>query len=485
MMEKAVKVMQKSIAERRHDGKKIPAVGAVLVKPDGTIETAFRGEIRNGDHAEYTLLERKHRDSKLDGSVLFSTLEPCAPGARKHPKKSCSEHIVDARINEVWVGIEDPDPDVDREGIKFLEENGVKVRMFDPDLQSNIRAANADFLKQATKRAIRAKTSHGPPTINSKWELPLKAATMDDFSKEALKMFKEKLAREMSMSRLRLLLLRQGYSAKLSRRSAPTGFGLLLFGSTPREFFSQAGLKGTIRYANGREEFRDFDGPMILIPDRVESWLHDRLPSLGDRSNMERKDSADVPFEFIREAVINALVHRDYDNRGANCHLTVDADTITVQSPGGPPEPITLEQLQAFDAPMLNRNPKIQFAFGGASLAEGRGLGMRTLKSAAVKYRLPLPKYSFDGVYLTLTIYRHAQGVLSALGDKILKLLNEDEKRSWEYLSTLTVVRRKEYAEHMGFDGRKAQRHLRRLVKLGLLRKVGASSSTEYQVQKP
>src|SRR3989304_1958825 len=131
MMEKAVEVMRQCIAEGRPDGKKTPAVGAVLVRLDGRIETAYRGELRNEDHAEFTLLERKNLDNRLDGSVLFTTLEPCAPGARNHPKISCSERIVLTRIKEVWIGIEDPDPTVDRKGVKDLQDIGVTGRMFD------------------------------------------------------------------------------------------------------------------------------------------------------------------------------------------------------------------------------------------------------------------------------------------------------------------------------------------------------------------
>lgn len=76
LMRLAVKVMADSVPEARADGKAIPRVGAVLWKADGTVESACRGELRNGDHAEYTLLERKNRDQRLDGSVLFATLEP-------------------------------------------------------------------------------------------------------------------------------------------------------------------------------------------------------------------------------------------------------------------------------------------------------------------------------------------------------------------------------------------------------------------------
>ena len=58
-MELSIEEMRKSIQEEREDGKVSPQVGAVLVKPNGDFVTAYRGELRDGDHAEYTLLERK------------------------------------------------------------------------------------------------------------------------------------------------------------------------------------------------------------------------------------------------------------------------------------------------------------------------------------------------------------------------------------------------------------------------------------------
>src|SRR5437660_7205862 len=156
LMEMAVEVMRTSIHEPRDDRKANPMVGAVLRKGDGTVETGCRCELRDGDHAEYTLLERKNRDKKLDDAVLFTTLEPCAPGSRHHPKLSCAERIVIARIKQVWVGIEDPDPAVDRKGIKYLQDNGVNVHMFDRDLQETIREENKEFLAQAAERAAAA-----------------------------------------------------------------------------------------------------------------------------------------------------------------------------------------------------------------------------------------------------------------------------------------------------------------------------------------
>jgi hypothetical protein len=45
----------------------------------------------------------------------------------------------------------------------------------------------------------------------------------------------------------------------------------------------QAGLLGTIHYPSGKEEPRDFDGPMVSVPGQVEAWLRDKLPNTIDR----------------------------------------------------------------------------------------------------------------------------------------------------------------------------------------------------------
>jgi ATP-dependent DNA helicase RecG len=482
MMERAIEVMRESIAEHREDDKASPLVGAVLIKPDGSIETAHRGELREGDHAEYTLLERKHRDIRLDGSALFATLEPCAPGARKHPKLSCAERIALARIKDVWVGIEDPDPSVDRKGIKYLQEHGVTVHMFDPDLQTAIRDVNKGFLTQAAKRAAESKEAPSSQVTQSRWEQALAGANRDDFSDAALKAFKTRIGRRLDGKNFDLLLSRQGFLTRLGRKLVPTSFGYLLFAAAPRDLLPQAGLKATIEYPDGREEVHDFDGPLLLIPDQFERWLRNKMPFVSNRSTMERKESSDVPFELIREGVINALVHRDYDIPGATCHVTITADAITVRSPGPPPSPVVLEQLQTFTAPMLNRNPKLQFAFGGAKLAEGRGLGMKTLGAAAEKYRLPLPKYSFDGVYLTLTIYRNSDAVIRGLDSKVLKELSRSEESGWQWLATRKETTSTEYATALKVPNRTALNHLKRFTELGLLSRMGSGPATRYRV---
>jgi len=393
---------------------------------------------------------------------------------------------VNARIAEVWVGIEDPDPTVDRQGIRYLEQNGINVHLFDLDLQEQIRKENQKFIEQALKRAAEAKGGKTvKPSPLSQWDEALAGVTVADLASDALLRYRKRTKipdKTMSAGFLQRLE-RQGLLCRRGAKLAPTGFGFLLFGKTPREILHHAGLNATIEFPDGTHEIQNFDGPIILIPDLVEDWLRPKLPNVIDRSRMAREERPALPFELVREAVINAQVHRDYDLTGATCHLIVTADTVTVRSPGAPLMPVTIEQMQEFTAPMYNRNPKLQFAFGGTNLVEGRGFGMRTLGVAATRYGLPVPKYSFDGVYLSLTIYRHAQAAVKALGAAVLDKLSKSERAGWEWLATKGNAKSSEYAGAMNADERTARRHLKHFQKLGLVEKTGDSISTQYQIK--
>lgn len=487
LMEETIEVMNGSIQEQRSDGKLNPLVGAILYKPDGTIDSSCRGELRDGDHAEYSLLERKNRSNKLDGSILFSSLEPCAPGSRHHPKLSCAERIVLARIKEVWVGIEDPDPLVDRKGIKYMQDNGIIVHMFDRDLQESILDANIEFIKQALERALAIHEDKKPiNVVLSDLENGFSAVISDDLSAEAMAKYRNiaKITEEIASPEFSRRFIKQGLLKEENGQIIPTGFGMLLFGKEPRIVMPQAGLLATINYPDGTEEIENFEGPLVRIPDDLERWLANKLPNIVDRGSMRRKPVNSIPFEMIREAIVNALIHRDYSIRQAKCQLVVTENKIMVKSPGGPLPPIELKQLQMFTAPMLSRNPELHYVFAQMEMAEERGLGLISLKREAEKLELPLPKYSWEDPYLVLTIYQNASGVISDIESEILVSLNTDEREGLEFLFTQSLVTRKKYGERMGFDSRKAQRHLKRFTELGFLQKVGASSATAYEVKR-
>ena len=346
--------------------------------------------------------------------------------------------------------------------------------------------ANEAFITQALERAAVAKEKTIQPVPQSQWDDVQPDAEVTDFSGAALSRYrvrtkiKESVGSDAFLERLQ----RQGLVRRHGRKLRPTGFGLILFGKRPREIIHHAGLNLTIEYPDGTHEVEDFDGPAILIPDAIEKWLKPKLPNVIDRSQMTHGQIAALPFELIRESVNNALIHRNYDLTGATCHLVVSADTVLVRSPGEPLAPVTTAQLQEFSAPMYNRNPKLQFAFGGSKLVEGRGLGMRTLGEAATKHGLPVPKYEFDGLYLNLTIYRHARSALSSLGDEVLNKLTQSEKEGWEWLTSKGMTKSGEYAQGMKLPYRTAMNHLKKFLDLGLLERTGSARATEYKVRK-
>ncbi len=488
LMGMAIEVMRQSIQEPRPDGKAGPLVGAVLFKPDNTVETACRGELRLGDHAEYTLLERKNRSNRLDGATLFVTLEPCAPRSRREPKLSCAERIVNARIKEVWVGIEDPDPTVDRKGIKYLQESGVTVHMFDRDLQVEIYEANREFIAQALERAEAAREEKPSKDITlSPLENAFANAEMADFSAEAMERYRTiaKIPDAVGSPAFNRRLFQQGLLREEKDRATPTGFGLLLFGREPRAAMPQAGLLGTIHFADGTEEPRDFDGPQVLAPEQALQWLRDKLPNPIERTAARRRQVNEALFELVREGIVNALVHRDYAIAGAKCQLVVTPDTIMVKSPGKPVEPITLEQMQAFNAPMLSRNPVLHYVFAQMELAEERGLGLKSMKSGAEAAGLPLPRYTWEDPYLVLTLYRSAAAAVSELGDTILEAMSKTERDGWEWLATREMVTSGEYAAAMRVPGRTALNHLKHFAELGLVQKLGSGPTTRYRVTTP
>ena len=479
MMEKAIEVMRLSVAEHRTDGKPNPLVGAVLVRPDGTVETAARGELREGNHAEFTLLERRCVGEKLDGSVLFATLEPCLN--RNHPKRGCARHIVSARIKEVWVGIEDDNPTVAGKGIEHLRQHGVTVHMFDRDLQEVILAENKAFFGWARQQPDK---SEPEPIKLSKYEDPLGAVAFSDLSEKALARYRSKAAIKPALGSAEFarLLTQQGLLTGEGDAATPTGFGFLLFGKEPRNAVPQAGVLARAELADGKSSRAEFGQAMVLIPGELEEWLNRILPSTLDRSRMERREQVDLPFEMIREAVVNALIHRDYDIAGQKCQLVVNADMITVKSPGGPIAPITLEQMRSFTAPMKSRNPVLHYVFARMGMAEEQGYGLTSLKKHAEKLGLPLPVYSMESDSLVLTIYRSKSAATSTLGKDVVESLSKAELAGWEWLASRETTSSSEYASAMDVPNRTALNHLKRFTDLKLLEKTGSGPTTLYRV---
>lgn len=162
----AIEQMKECVAE---GGELHPKVGAVVVRGGKVIARARRGGPPGepGEHAEFIAL-RRLCGTAAAGATLYTTLEPCT--VRGPGKMACAEHIVRSGIRRVVIGILDPNPDIQGEGIRVLIQNGIDVHLMMSQLGSTIMEVDARFIEAFGGHAKAARPLTIPATrLISPW----------------------------------------------------------------------------------------------------------------------------------------------------------------------------------------------------------------------------------------------------------------------------------------------------------------------------
>ena len=140
-----VKYMKRALRIARKGAGKVspnPLVGAVIVK-SGTIAAEGFHEVYGSDHAEVNAL--KAAGGKAKNSVLYCNLEPCNHRGNTPP---CTDAIIKSGITKVVIGLKDPNPKMNGNGIRKLRDNGIEVRT--GVLEDECRQLNSFYHKYIT-----------------------------------------------------------------------------------------------------------------------------------------------------------------------------------------------------------------------------------------------------------------------------------------------------------------------------------------------
>jgi ATP-dependent DNA helicase RecG len=480
-MKLAIKEMIKSHSE--HKNKFDPMVGAILVDAKGKeIGKAHRGGLRVGDHAEYTLIERLLRSKNLEGSTLYVTLEPCT--TRQPPKKPCAERIISARIGKVYIGMPDPNPEIQGKGINHLLCNQVEVEFFDMDLIEEIQKENKDFIQQYDKISEKSgqeiEIYKGP---SKKEKEPIQFATVDDFSLKEIKKYLKARNRPYKVPSNDLWeFFRRNefliYDIK-NKSYIPTVGGILLLAKNPEDFLVQSKIK--MEANDGKNTVTsDITGPLISITDKIEKFLNSNMRKFTEIKGFKRIDIPEYPLEALREAIVNALAHRDY-NEGARIIIRLSQNDIQIRSPGLPIPPVTLEKIRKYNAPPYSRNPRISDTLSNMRLMEERGWGFKKMKRILEEHGLPPPMFSNEGGYFVVTFFaRERKMDLMEISPELLLQLNKRQKKLIDFIRNRGSVTTTEYSKKFEITRKTAVRDLNKLIELNIIERIGAGSNVYY-----
>ena len=482
-MELAVDEMRLSRAE--HENKPDPLVGAVIADQSGRfLGAAHRGGSRVGVHAEYYLIDEMLHDRNLEGATLYATLEPCTSrGAGKTP---CADRIIAARISRVFIGMPDPNPDIEGRGITKLLNAGIQVQFFDQDLADAVREYNAGFADHYQDIRIEDRGAESPFefSVESGIERQLvDSAAAEDLSWPHIEEFLASRGEDYRSQSRELWECLERYALVAFDESRDsylaTAAGVLLLAPDPSKHLIQmpvlveAGIGARVSYD-------EISLPLGDMPDAIVAFLTRFMRSFTMISGLQRVSVPEYPLEALREGIANALVHRSFVE-GARTQIKLLDNCVEIRSPGLPVQPLTVERLQKYDAPPFSRNPHIADAMRRMHYMDERGSGIGRMRRSLLDAGLGEPRYSIDSGYLVLTLpgyagewedVRFAGAAYSELdpsGKALLRFVQEHGRISTS-----------EAAEILGIAPRNARKVLVNLLEAGFIARRGAGRGTYY-----
>lgn len=262
----------------------------------------------------------------------------------------------------------------------------------------------------------------------------------------------------------------------ITRNGTVTLMAVLLFSPYPQAYVPQLCITAVTvpgreigETGNYGERFLDNERIEGTIPEMLQGALqfvrkNMRTKTIIDSATGKRIDHTDYPVEAVREAVLNALVHRDYSihTEGMPIQLLLFEDRMEVRNPDGIYGRIKADQLGKVQPD--TRNPVLALALETLGVTENRYSGIPTIRRAMAEYGLPDPEFLDERGSFLVKFYKEPK-------EKTM----EDEAENEEVKNLLLFCRtprtRREIAEYLGLSSvtYAIQRHVMPLVEKGLI----------------
>ena len=312
-------------------------------------------------------------------------------------------------------------------------------------------------------------------------------ATLKDIDPAAIRKFRElaaakipQIVKEKSVEAIlqKLNLLDKG---KL-RRAA-----VLLFGKNPKQFYITAYIKiGKFVSATDLISTDDIEGNLFDQVDKAIEILRIKyLLSNITYEGIYRKDNMEYPEEALREAIINAVIHRNY--MGAHTQLRIDPESLNLWNEGGLPPGIGVADLKKWHL-SRPRNELLADVFFKAGMIEAWGRGTIKIVDECKKAGLPEPEFreQFGGLSVHFRKGKSEKKVGGELGDglgeRLGERLGETEKRILTLIAGNKVISIPAMAKNLNISTTAVEKHLKKLKSKGAIVRVGSARGGAWRI---
>jgi ATP-dependent DNA helicase RecG len=260
-----------------------------------------------------------------------------------------------------------------------------------------------------------------------------------------------------------------------------TNAAIMLFGNDPQKYF----INALVRVGRFKDETtiigdRHIGGNLFKqieeAEEAIKNFINVRYEITGEQ--LTRKNIWDYPLEAIREALLNAVIHRDYFKYNVQTQIKIFNDWMWFFNIGGLPEGITLEQLKTTH-PSVARNPLIVHIFYLAGLIEEYGSGIGRIMDSLRETNLPEPelKEEFAGFSLYMRKDYYTEERLREIG------LNDKQIKAVMYVKEKGKITNREYQELNFVSNKTAYLELSDIIKKNIFSVEGSGRTVAYNLK--